>query len=108
MKSNRPRRAVLLSIPLLVGVFCLPGLLRAQTSANAGEIAGQLLDPSGAVISGGQVALLNKNTNYLRAVATDAGGRYTVPQLPLGPYQITATANGFGTQIQEASVTLAS
>jgi hypothetical protein len=82
--------------------------VHAQSGANSGQIVGQVLDPSGAAVSGAQVTVRNKDTNYTREVSTDNAGRYAVPQVPLGAYQLATTANGFAADSQDVVVTLGS
>ena len=93
---------------LLVYVFCLPGVVNAQSGANSGQIVGQVLDPSGAAVPAARVTVLNKETNYTREVVTDSAGRYAVPLVLLGRYELTTTANGFDAESQEVLVTLGS
>src|SRR5438094_551837 len=93
---------------LLVYVCCLPGVVNAQSGANSGQIVGQVLDPSGAAVPAARVTVLNKETNYTREVVTDSAGRYAVPLVLLGRYELTTTANGFDAESQEVLVTLGS
>ena len=104
--SRRSYRIAL--ILLLAGFSYLPNLMWAQSAANSGQILGQLLDPSGAAVAGGEVSVLHKETNYKRIVVTDAEGRYIVPFVPLGPYEVTASATGFAPPIKNVFVTLGS
>ena len=67
----------------------------AQT-AN-GTITGTVADPSGAVIAGAQIqAKNNANGSVFTAASTDTGN-YTLPQVPAGTYDLTATVAGFKT-----------
>jgi len=91
---------------LLAGICCLPTLVWAQSAANSGEIAGQVLDPSSAAVVGAQVTVRNENTNFSRSATTDGSGRYAVSLLPLGPYEVTVQATGFEPTKQEALVAL--
>jgi len=49
---------------LLMSLICLPHLLWAQSAANSGQIAGEILDPSGAAVAGVEVSVRNVDTNY--------------------------------------------
>ena len=50
----------------------------------------------------------NTNTNFTRTTTTDSEGRYAIPELPLGPYQVTIKAGGFAAATEEAYVSLGS
>jgi len=63
--------------------------------AGRGSISGTVTDPSGAVISGAQVTLLNKATGVKQHTVTTAAGLYTFISLNPGTYQVTASQSGF-------------
>src|SRR6185503_1092560 len=80
---------------LVVVFVCLvfAGLLSAQT--GNGTITGVVTDPTGAVVANAAIEVKNTETGVVsRAVSTDTGN-YTVPQLPIGSYELTATVQGF-------------
>lgn len=76
---------------LLCSVVALPAAVHAQSAANSGQIGGQVLDPSGAVVADVPVQVRNVDTNYTRSTTTDSSGRYAVGPVPLGTYEVTAT-----------------
>jgi hypothetical protein len=47
------------------------------------------------------VVLKNTATDFERTVVTDSGGRFRAPLLPLGPYTVTASLDGFATIVRE-------
>jgi hypothetical protein len=67
-------------------------------AATGGSISGTLLDPSGAAISGATLKLVNMGlqTNY--QAISDKQGFYSFPNLPVGHYELTISADGFTTQ----------
>jgi hypothetical protein len=65
--------------------------------AGRGSISGQITDPSGAVVSGAKVTLLNRANGTELHSATNAGGLYTFISLNPGVYQVTASMEGFET-----------
>lgn len=82
---------------LLLIAFAVPGL-RAQTSGN-GALRGRIRDDAGQPVAGAEVTVVNQATGFTRTTQTDAGGSYTVPQLPLtGSYRITIRREGFNPQ----------
>src|ERR1700688_1852323 len=69
-----------------------------------GTISGTVKDSSGAVIPRAQVQVLNQDTGIARAVQTDVTGRYSALLLALGNYRVTATAQGFQTEVRSGIV----
>src|ERR1044071_384744 len=111
--ANRLQNAPLVqlavaTVMLVLSFCCLPGAALAQSAATGAQIVGQVLDTSGAAISGAEVTVRNKETNYSRTVSTDGAGRYTIPQLPVGPYEVKTKASGFEPAAQEVLLTLGS
>jgi hypothetical protein len=60
-----------------------------------GSIAGEVTDPSGAVVSGAHIEARNLNTGVATATTTNGDGLYHIDFLPIGPYQVTVEAHGF-------------
>ena len=88
-----------------VGVVCLmvfAGVASAQVST--GTISGTVKDSSGAVLPGAKVVVLNDDTGISRALETDQNGHYSAPLLNLGNYRVTATLDGFQTEVRTGIV----
>jgi hypothetical protein len=79
--------------------------LHAQ-AANSGQVAGKVLDPSGAAVSGVDVTVRHVDTNYTRTATTDDEGRYAVGPVPLGLYDVTVRPVNFETATQRVYVSL--
>jgi hypothetical protein len=67
-------------------------------AATGGSISGTLLDPSGAAISGAALKLVNTGLQTTYQVTSDKQGYYSFPNLPVGHYELTISADGFTTQ----------
>lgn len=78
---------------LFVFLLLVSFAVRAQNSH--GSLTGQVTDPTGAAIPKAQVTVTNTDTGYVDKVFTTAGGFYTAPELPPGPYQISVEEKGF-------------
>jgi hypothetical protein len=80
-----------------VGLLGLSLVGRAMAQGGAtGAITGTVQDPSGAVVAGAQVRIVNQDTGVLaRTVTTDANGSFTVPLLPVGTYTIDVSSGSF-------------
>ena len=74
--------------------------LSAQTFR--GTILGTVTDPTGAVVAGAQVKVHSASTGLDRTTVTSADGSYTVPELPIGPYDVTVTQPGFQTYVAKS------
>jgi hypothetical protein len=64
----------------------------AQTTAT---IAGAVADPNGGALPGVAVTATNVDTRLVRTTVTDGIGRYVLPALPPGRYELTAELTGF-------------
>jgi hypothetical protein len=69
------------------------GLLRAQVIT--GDIAGTVTDPTGSVVPGGAITVINAGTQAKRTAVTDGKGEFAFPQLELGVYSVQVSAKGF-------------
>src|SRR5260221_1787173 len=61
------------------------------------QLGGVVTDPSGAFVSSAIVEVKNVSTNAPWSASTSSDGRWLLPNLPSGSYQITARAQGFQT-----------
>jgi hypothetical protein len=75
--------------------FVLPA--RAQVS---GVLSGSVTDPSGATVSGADITAKDVDTGATRQTVTDSAGRYQVPSLPVGLYQVRAKKDGFTEEVR--------
>ena len=71
--------------------------LLAQTSAT---VSGTVSDSTGAVIQAAAVTVTDVDTGTSRGVTTDAAGRYLVPSLPVGNYEVRASKSGFSDEVR--------
>ena len=88
------------------GVAAAIVMLVGAAGASAGQeiratVTGRVTDPQGAVLPGATVTATNIDTNGSLETVTDLSGGYTIPQLPPGPYRVTASLQGFKTFIRE-------
>jgi hypothetical protein len=87
------------SLPLLILVLIFPVIAFAQSQATTGGIEGTVTDATGGVLPGVTVSLHNTATNFAQVQVTNAQGRYHGVLLPLGPYEVKATLEGFAPQV---------
>ncbi len=67
-------------------------------AATGGSISGTLPDPTGAAIPGAVLNLVNTAQLTIYRAVSDRQGVYSFPNLPVGHYDLTISANGFATQ----------
>src|SRR5216683_3735822 len=77
--------------------------LWAQMAA-ASQITGTVQDSSGSAIVGAVVRVTQTETGFTRSAETGIDGVYRLPDLPIGPYKLEATQQGFGAYVQTGIV----
>jgi hypothetical protein len=90
-KSNNPRR--ILSGLLLAILFVMPMMLFGQ--GYFGTLSGNITDPSGALVPGAKVTLVDQQKGYQFATTSDSSGRYVFTTLPPGLYTVSSEREGF-------------
>lgn len=73
----------------------------AQATA---QIHGTVQDMSGAALPGATVKATQAETGLARNTTSDADGNYVLTNLPLGPYSIEVSKEGFSTAVQSGIV----
>jgi hypothetical protein len=79
---------------LSCGFVCLMSLT-ALAQEFRSTISGQVLDATGALVPAAKIVATNGATGANYQTVSAADGRYTLPFLPPGTYQITAESPGF-------------
>ncbi len=81
----------------LLALILVPLALGQGTS---GSISGVVKDQSGAVVPGAAITVRNLETNATRQTISQPDGRYVVPGLPGGPYELSAELAGFSKYVR--------
>ena len=81
-------------------------LFLAGTAAwgQTGQINGTIRDASGLAIPGAAIKATQTATAVVRATVSGADGGYVLPNLPIGPYLIEVTKDGFTKYVQSGIV----
>src|SRR5258708_4202116 len=80
----------------------IPGAGAAYAQNTNATIRGQALDPSGAVVSGAHVVIVNQDTGVtVFNGKSDSAGAFVAPQVIPGTYRITVSAPGLKQAIVE-------
>ena len=72
----------------------------AQTSS----VQGVVTDPQGGIIPGANVTATNVDTTASRSVLADDTGKYSLLQMPPGPYKLQVLKPGFATYSTEVQL----
>jgi hypothetical protein len=97
--DSRSKFAILTLTAAAVSWLGLPSVAHAQAVAIA-EVSGIVTDQSGSAVTGATVIMTQTEKQLVRSMITDAGGRYVLPNLAVGPYRLQVQAKGFKDYVQ--------
>ena len=80
---------------LVLVALLLSASVTVNAQATAGAISGTVSDEQQGMVAGAKVTARNLGTNEARAATTDSEGRYRLPGLTVGHYEVTIEARGF-------------
>jgi len=101
------RRFLLLSLAVIATVVLLAaGPLAPLAAQTTGGIVGRTGDESGGALPGVLVEATGPALQGSRSATTDAKGTYHLTLLPPGPYSVTFTLSGFGSERKAVRVEL--
>jgi hypothetical protein len=94
-------RLTLVSILLTMLSYCGTLAFGQGTSAS---LTGQIIDASGAAVTGATVTVKNTGTSLTQTTTSNKVGVYTITPLPPGNYTLTVEAKGFVRYVQQGVV----
>ncbi len=103
MAIARPSLKPLVLIGLLL-LFLPAGRSRAVAQTNTAEVGGVVKDVSGGVLAGATVRATHSASGLALERTTDGAGRYFLPALRLGEWEIRAALAGFAPQTRKIVV----
>lgn len=92
----------LCAFPLLLLILC--GATLAPAQSTDATLSGVAVDPSGKVVQGAEIEILNEATGVHYSSKTNDDGIYSVTILPPGEYRVQVTKIGFKTLIKPGIV----
>jgi hypothetical protein len=95
---HRSARSLLFTVLLLLLVST------ASFAQATAQLNGKVVDESGAVLPGVTVTATQTATGFTRTTVTDETGAWVMPNLPLGPYKLDISLQGFKTYSQTGIV----
>jgi len=93
------KRFCVASIYALI-LIVVVGVNRLDAQVRTATISGTATDSSGAVLVGAKIEVKNLGTGITQSAITDSQGRYSIPDLPVGEYEVRASATGFQTVVR--------
>ena len=82
-------------VPLPESVQLSPQTHAATLMRGNGRLSGTVTDPSGAIVSGASVRLLDENTGVIAATTTESNGQYSFSGVSTGNYRVEVERPGF-------------
>ena len=86
---------------LMALVLIFAGSIAVFGQQITGTIVGTVKDPQGAVVNTATVKATNLDTGYSRSAPVNGYGEYRIDYLPVGKYNVEATAAGFERFVQK-------
>ena len=85
---------------VLLIAFSFLAVTTVRGQSTTASLLGVIRDSTGAVIPNADVIATNTQTSFTRSAKSNGQGEYLFTNLPLGQYQLQATAAGFKTFVQ--------
>lgn len=73
-------------------------------AVNNAQIHGRVTDAGGAAVAKALVKVTQTASGLVRTATSDSEGGYSLPYLPVGPYQLEVSAQGFQDYIQKGII----
>lgn len=86
---------------LFLLVFACCTAVRSYAQVAGATLSGTVTDEAGAAIPNANVSIRNTATGVVREVQSNGDGFFSAPNLLPGPYEVTLSAQGFGTLVQK-------
>jgi hypothetical protein len=87
----------------LISLVLLPPTVWCQ-SLVSGDLAGAVYDISGRTLPHALLTLKNNHSEEILNSVTNTAGAYRFPLLKPGPYELSVSASGFGSQVEKTIV----
>jgi len=85
-------------------LFLAAAVLAGAQAISTSQINGTVTDSTGLAVPGAQVKATQTETGLIRNVTTGVDGSFILTSLPVGPYQLEITKEGFSKYVQSGIV----
>ena len=85
-------------------MFFAAALALQGQGTSVAQISGTVQDSTGLAIPSAQVTITNTDTGAVRTVQSGPDGSYILSNLPVGPYRLQVTKDGFSAYVQSGIV----
>lgn len=82
------------------GLLMSWGVIAWAQAVSTSQIQGVVQDATGLAVEGAQVRATQTATGATRLATTSADGTYVLPNLPVGPYRLEVSKEGFNQYVQ--------
>ena len=103
MRVSQP---VLGSVSLFIMLTVTAMALRLNAQVETGQIAGTVMDQTGAAVPNAAVTIKDLSTNTVRSTVSSESGAYVVPGLEPAIYQVRVISSSFKPFVAKAEVTV--
>jgi Carboxypeptidase regulatory-like domain/TonB dependent receptor len=97
------KRLLTYALAFLLTCSSLSNSLYAQ-AVGSGQIQGTVSDSTGSVVPGAIIEVVQQESGLQRKVTSGTDGGYSLPNLPVGPYQLNVGGTGFSAYRQSGIV----
>ena len=100
VRQRPPMRTILRSLILML----LASTIASAQAVSTAQINGTVKDSGGLALPGVTVTVTQTDTGLVRSDTTNETGAYIITNLPVGPYRLEASLQGFRTYAQTGIV----
>jgi hypothetical protein len=93
-----------MKLPSKVGLGIVLACAQLWGQGATAQINGTVRDASGLPVPGTEIKATQTATGAVRTATSDAEGGYVIPNLPIGPYIVEFTKQGFSKYVQSGVV----
>src|ERR1700678_519886 len=104
--SMNVSKPILGSLSLLISLTLTATALRLNAQVETGQIAGAVMDQTGAAVPNAAVTIKDLSTNTVRSTVSSESGTYMVPGLEPAIYEVRVISSTFKPFIAKAEVTV--
>src|SRR4051812_41193977 len=91
-------------IAVVLAAFIGSGVPAWAQAVSTAQIVGTVQDSSGLVVPRAAIKATQTDTGLVRTAESAANGTYVLPSLPVGPWSIEVTKEGFAKYVQTGIV----